>query len=132
MEVYNPITLALYLCSRAYFTQQSKRFHNSYLDHQILREDCCINVHCDSIIVCKTIILVMSYAEFFKVDFNGLDLFILLMHIPVSYQVHICHVIRTYDSYCFIFEVGDLCIALSLTLLPLKTFGTWIHNFYNT
>ena len=34
--------------------------------HQILRETYHINVNCDSVILCKTIILVMSYAEFFQ------------------------------------------------------------------
>ena len=33
--------------------------------------------------------LVMSYIEFSKFDFNGLDLFILLMHIPILNQVHV-------------------------------------------
>ena len=53
--------------------------------HQILRENCYINVNCDTIILWKTIILVMSYAECFKVSFNGLDLFILSMHILTVY-----------------------------------------------
>ena len=54
----------------------------------------------------------MNYAKF---NFNGQDLFIPLMHIPILKQVH---VIQTYISYCFIFEVSDLCIALALTMLP--------------
>ena len=62
-----------------------------------------------------------------KFDFNGLDLFILLMHILISYQVQVIH---TYISYCFIFEVSDLCIVLVLTMLSLLTFGAWTHNFY--
>ena len=41
--------------------------------------------------VCKTVILVMSNVVFLKVCFNGSDLFILLMHIPTSYQVHVLH-----------------------------------------
>ena len=64
-----------------------------------------------------------------KFDFNGLDVFILLMHIPISYQVHVIH---TYISYSFIFEVSDLCIVLALTMLPLETSGAWTHNYYNT
>ena len=64
-----------------------------------------------------------------KFDFNGLDLFILLMHILISYQVQ---VIRTYISYCFIFEVSDLCVVLALTVPPLQTSGAWTHNYYNT
>ena len=67
--------------------------------------------------------------NFSKFDFNGLDLFILLMHIPISYQVHIIH---TYISYCFVFEVSDLCIPLALTMLPLQISDAWTHNFYNT
>ena len=61
--------------------------------------------------------------SFSKFDFNGLDLFILLMHISVPYQVHI---IYTYISYCFdfVFEVSDLCLALALTILPLQTSNT--------
>ena len=54
--------------------------------------------------------------SFSKFDFNGLDLFILLMHIPILNQVHVIH---TYISYCFLFAVSDLCIALVLTVLPL-------------
>ena len=65
----------------------------------------------------------MSFSKF---DFNGLDLFILLMHIPVSYQVQI---IYTYISCCFIFEVSDLCIVLALIMLPLQTSGAWTHIF---
>ena len=43
------------------------------------------------------------------------------------------HVIYTYISYCFVFEVSDLCIALALTMLPtLHISDTWMHNFYNT
>ena len=67
--------------------------------------------------------------SFSKFDFNGLDLFILLMHILISYQVHDIH---TYISYCFIFEGSDLCIVLVLTMLPLQTSDAWTHNFYNT
>ena len=44
-------------------------------------------------------ILVKSYAEFFKVRLNDLDLFILLMHILIFKQVHVIH---TYISYCFV------------------------------
>ena len=68
----------------------------------------------------------MSYVEFY---FNGVDLFILLMHIAISYQVQVTH---TYISYCFIFEVSDLCIVLALTVLPLEISGVWTHNYYNT
>ena len=67
--------------------------------------------------------------SFSKFDFNGPDLFILLMHIPVSYQVQ---VIYSYISYCFTFEVSDLGIVLALTMLPLQTSCAWTHNFYNT
>ena len=55
----------------------------------------------------QTIILVMSYAEFFKVCFNGLDLFILLMHKVILRQLHVIH---TYISCCFIL-VRDICLA---------------------
>ena len=65
----------------------------------MLREVCYTNVKSDSTFLCKTIILVMSYAEFFKVHLNGLDLFILLMHILIFKQVHVIH---TYISYCFV------------------------------
>ena len=64
----------------------------------------CTNVNCDSVTLCNTIILAMCYAEFFKVCFNGLnglDLFILLMHIFLLKQVHVIH---TYICYCFILE----------------------------
>ena len=63
-----------------------------------------------------------------KFDFNGLDLFILSMHIPTLNQVHVIH------TYIFLyFEVSDLCIALALTMLPgIAAFDAWIHNFYNT
>ena len=47
-----------------------KDFPNSYLSrhfHHILRQDRYINVNYDSTILCKIIILVMSYVEFFKV-----------------------------------------------------------------
>ena len=37
--------------------------------------------------MCKSIILVMSYAEFLKFDFIGLDLFIPLMHILLLKQI---------------------------------------------
>ena len=59
----------------------------------------------------------VSYAGIFKVCFNGLDLFILLMQILILKQVHVIH---TYISYCLVlnFEVSDLCIALTLTMLP--------------
>ena len=67
--------------------------------------------------------------SFSKFDFNGLDLFILLMHKPISYQVHVIH---TYISYCFIFEVSDLHLVLTLTMLSLQTSDVWTHNFYNT
>ena len=58
----------------------------------------------------------MSYAEFFKVCFNGLDLFILLMHILILKQVHVIH---TYISCCFTLEVSGLCIPLALTMILL-------------
>ena len=61
-----------------------------------------------------------------KYGFNGLDLFILLMHIPISYQVQVIH---ANISYCFIFEVSDLCIVLALTMLPLQTSDAWTHTF---
>ena len=51
--------------------------------HQNLREDCYINVKYDSTFLCKTIILGLGYVEFSRFGFNGLDLFILLMHIPI-------------------------------------------------
>ena len=51
----------------------------------------------------------MTYAKFFKLHLNGLDLFILLMHILIFKQVYVIH---PYISYCF--EVSDLCIALTL------------------
>ena len=54
---------------------------------------------CYSTFLCKTIILVTSYAEFFKVRLNDLNLFILLMHILIFKQVHVIH---TYISYCFV------------------------------
>ena len=68
----------------------------------------------------------LSFSEF---DLNGLNLFILLMHILISYQVH---AIYTYITYCFIFEVSDLFIVLVLTMLPLQTSDAWTHNFDNT
>ena len=49
-------------------------------------------------------------------DFNDLHLFILLMHISILNSS--IHVIHTYISYCFVFEVSDLCIVLALTMLP--------------
>ena len=58
-------------------------------------------------------VLGMSYVRilsFSKFDYNGLDLFILMMHIPILNQVHI---VQTYISYHFVFEVGGLCITLS-------------------
>ena len=67
--------------------------------------------------------------SFSKFDFNGLDLFILFMHIPISYQLQVIH---TYISYCFLFEVSDLFIVLVLTMLPLQASGAWTQNFYNT
>ena len=76
---------------------------------------------------CIIMNLVKSYVEFF--DFNGLDLFILFMYIPISYQVQVIH---TYISYCFIFEVSDLCIVSALAMLLLQTSGSWTHNLYNT
>ena len=94
-----------------------------------LREDCYINVNCESVILCKTIILVISYARFFKVCFNGLDLFILLMHILILKQVHVIH---TYISCCFILEVRDLCIPLALTMLPLQTSDMPRHTIFIT
>ena len=66
--------------------------------------------------------------EFFEVCFNGLDLFILLMHKLILKQVHFIH---TYISYCFLLEVSDLCIPLALTVLPSQTSDAWTHNFYN-
>ena len=51
-----------------------------------------------------------------KLDFNGLHLFILLMHIAISYQVQVIH---TYISYCFIFEVSD---SLSTNCATIATF----------
>ena len=68
----------------------------------------------------------MSYIEYSKFVFNGLDLFILLVYIPISYQVHVIH---TYIFHCFVFEVSDLCIVLALTMLPLQTADAWTHNF---
>ena len=66
---------------------------------------------------------------FSKFDFNGLDLFILwYIYVPKSYQIQVIH---TYNSYCFIFEVSDLYIVLTLTMLTLQTSGAWVHNFYN-
>ena len=73
--------------------------------------------------------MVISYVKFSKFDFDGLDLFILLMYIPISYQVQIIHI---YISYCFIFEVSDLCIVLALTMLLLQTSDAWTQNFCNT
>ena len=89
--------------SRAYFTQQSERFHNSYLNHKILREDCYINVNCKSTFYTKLLfwLWVMLSFIFSKFDFNDLDLFILLMHIPILKQVY--YAIHTYISYCFVF-----------------------------
>ena len=72
-------------------------------------------------------IWVKSYIEFF--DFNGLDLFIIFMHIYISYQVQVIH---TYISYCFVFEVNDLCIVSALAMLLLQTSGAWTHNLYST
>ena len=60
----------------------------------------------------QTIVLVMSYIEFLKFDFNGLDLFVILMLIHILNQVYVIH---TYISYCFIFEVSDLWVILALT-----------------
>ena len=68
----------------------------------------------------------MSFSNF---DFNSLDLFILLMLILISYQGQVIH---TYISYCFIFEVSDLCIVLVLTILPLQIYGVGTHNYYYT
>ena len=53
--------------------------------------------------------------HFSNFGFNGLDLFIILMHIPILKQVNVIH---THISYCFVFKVSDLCIALVLTMLP--------------
>ena len=64
----------------------------------MLREVCYTNVKSDSTFLCKTIILATSYAEFFKVHLNDLNLFILLMHILIFKQVHVIH---TY-IYCFV------------------------------
>ena len=69
--------------------------------------------------------------SFSKFDFNGLDLFKLLMIIPILNQVYIIHTYN-YTSYCFLFEVSDLCIALVLTKLLLQTSDAWKHDFYNT
>ena len=57
----------------------------------------------------------MSYAEFFKVYLNGLDLFILLMHIPISNKYMLSTL--TFLTVLY-YEVSDLCIALTLTMLP--------------
>ena len=57
----------------------------------------------------------MSYAEFFKVHLNGLDLFILLMHIPISNKYMLSTL--TFPTVLY-YEVSDLCIALTLTMLP--------------
>ena len=59
----------------------------------------------------------LSYLKF---DFNGLDLFILLIHKLIAYQEHIIH---TYISYCFASEVSDLCIVVALTMLALQMSG---------
>ena len=67
--------------------------------------------------------------SFSKFDFNGVDLFISLIHTPTLTQVH---VICTYISYCFLFAVSDLCIALVLTMLHLQTPDAWTHKFYKT
>ena len=43
------------------------------------------------------------------------------------------HVIHTYISHCFVFEVSDLCIALVLTsYATIADFDAWTHNFYNS
>ena len=57
----------------------------------------------------------LFWLNFSKFDLNGLDLFILLMHIPKLKQVYVIH---TYTSYCFVYEVSNLCIAIALTMLP--------------
>ena len=66
----------------------------------------------------------MSRVEFY---FN-LDLFILLMYIPILKQVH---VIRTYISYCLIFKVSFVCIALALAIIS-SIADVWSHDVCNT
>ena len=67
----------------------------------------------------------VSYVEFSKFDFDEM----LLMYISILKQVHVIHI---YISYCFIFEVSDICIALALTMLPLQASDAWTHKFHNT
>ena len=78
-----------------------------------LLEDCYTNVKSVSTFLFKTISLVMSYADFFKVCLNGVDMFILLMHICILIlkQIYVTFLTVLY------FEVSDLCIALTLTML---------------
>ena len=53
--------------------------------------------------------------NFSNFGFNCLDLFIILMHIPILKQVNVIH---SHISYCFVFKVSDLCKTLVLTMLP--------------
>ena len=63
----------------------------------MLGEDCYINENYDYTILWNTIILAMSYVELFKAWLQGLNLFLLLMHIPIFKQVHV--------TYTYIFTV---------------------------
>ena len=57
----------------------------------------------------------MTYAKLFKLHLNGLDLFILLMHILI-FNKYMLSTLTFLTVLCF--EVSDLCIALTLTMLP--------------
>ena len=69
-----------------------------------LKEDCYINVNCDSKILCKIVILVMNFS---KIDFNGLDLFILLIHIPISRRAVVSHEAKKKQHACALSGLRD-------------------------
>ena len=89
---------------------------------QILRVDWSVNVHHDATILFKTIVLVMSYAEFLRILLQMVCwLYMIDTHIPTLHQVHAIH---TYISYCFTFEVSDLHISWLWELQSLATHAT--------